>query len=101
MKMKWYHYLAAFAAGFFLTNTLPHLTQGVTGQSFPTPFSDPPGKGLSSPLVNVLWGCPNVLVGYLFWRVSGAHTKHGRAMLTLFIGVLTASVMLSFSFSNI
>ena len=96
--MKWYHYLAVFAAGFFLTNTIPHLTQGVTSNSFPTPFSNPPGKGLSSPLTNVLWACANLFIGYLLLRVSKLKSENKLAMAILFFGILTASIMLSFSF---
>jgi hypothetical protein len=96
--MKWYHYLAAFAAGFFFTNTVPHLVQGVTSNSFPTPFANPPGKGLSSPLINVLWACTNLFIGYILLRVSKLTTQSKIAMFILFLGIVTASIMLSFSF---
>ena len=99
--MKWYNYLAAFAAGFFLTNTIPHLVQGVTGNPFPTPFADPPGKGLSSPLVNVLWACTNLLIGYILFRISKLNAENKSALIVLFIGILTASIMLSFSFAKV
>lgn len=42
--MKWYNYIACFFAGLFLSNAIPHFVQGITGHSFPTPFSSPPGK---------------------------------------------------------
>ena len=54
--MNWYNYLACFFAGMFLANAVPHYVQGVSGDRFPSPFSKPPGKGLSSATVNVLWG---------------------------------------------
>ncbi len=63
--MKWYHYIACFFAGMFLANAVPHFVMGVTSVPFPTPFADPPGKGLSSPAINVLWGMFNLVVG---WR---------------------------------
>lgn len=47
--MKWYHYLLTFLAGFFLTNTLPHLVQGISGKNFPTLFSELSGKDFSPP----------------------------------------------------
>jgi hypothetical protein len=52
--MHWYTYVACFLAGCFLVNALPHFIKGITGEPFPTPFATPPGKGLSSPVVNVL-----------------------------------------------
>ncbi len=96
--MKWYHYLAIFAAGFFLTNTIPHLTQGVTSNSFPTPFANPPGKGNSSPLINVLWACTNLFIGYILLRLSKLTNQNKIGLFIFFIGILTASIMLSFSF---
>ena len=33
--------------------------------SVPSPFASPPGKGESSPTVNVLWGTFNLVIGYL------------------------------------
>lgn len=61
----WYFLLAYFFGGAFLVNAIPHFVQGVSGRSFPSPFSSPPGKGLSSPTVNVLWGTLNAVVGYI------------------------------------
>ncbi|HXW16918.1 MAG TPA: hypothetical protein VEJ39_01365, partial [Candidatus Acidoferrales bacterium] len=62
--MPWYDYLAYFFSGAFLVNAVPHFVSGVCGRSFPSPFSSPPGKGKSSPLVNVLWSSLNVASGY-------------------------------------
>jgi hypothetical protein len=28
-------------------------------------FAKPPGKGLSSPTINVLWGLLNLVIGYI------------------------------------
>jgi hypothetical protein len=63
--MHWYFYLAYFFGGAFLANAVPHFVNGVSGRPFPTPFASPPGRGLSSPKVNVLWGAFNLTVGYL------------------------------------
>ena len=62
--MRWYFYVAYFFGGAFLVNAVPHFVSGVSGRSFPSPFASPPGKGLSSPMVNVLWGTLNAVVGY-------------------------------------
>jgi hypothetical protein len=96
--MKWYHYLAVFFAGAFLGNVVPHLIHGVSGDSFPTPFSTPPGKGLSSPFINVLWALFNLLAGYILLAVSRISTKNKLAMFILFLGILAISVQLSFAF---
>ncbi len=98
--MKWYHYLAAFFAGAFLANVVPHYIHGVSGDPFPSPFANPPGKGLSSPFVNVLWGCINLLVGYILLKVSKTTMKNNIAMIILFLGILAMSIMLSFTFMD-
>ncbi|MFM0198140.1 hypothetical protein PQQ65_34335 [Paraburkholderia strydomiana] len=56
-------FVAIFFAGAFLCNAMPHLTAGLRGEVFPSPFSTPHGKGPSSPLVNLLWGMLNALTG--------------------------------------
>ena len=97
-KIKWYHYIAAFFAGFFLANAVPHFVHGVSGDAFPSPFANPPGKGLSSPLVNTLWACFNLLVGYVLLRASKTSSKHKLLLLVLFIGILASSIILTISF---
>jgi hypothetical protein len=59
------HFIANFFEGCFLCNCIPHLTSGLRGESFPTPFARPSGVGLSSPLVNFLWGTLNFMIGML------------------------------------
>ena len=98
--MKWYHYIAAFFAGVFLANVVPHFINGVSGNSFPTPFANPPGKGLSSPTVNVLWGCFNLLAGYILLRVSKTSTANKLSMLVLFLGIVAISIQLSIAFMD-
>jgi hypothetical protein len=62
--MLWYVYIAHFFAGAFLINAVPHLVNGLSGRSFPSPFASPPGVGDSPALVNVLWGFANLVIGY-------------------------------------
>jgi hypothetical protein len=57
------NYVALFLAGAFLCNCIPHLTAGLQGVPFPTPFARPRGVGNSSPLVNFLWGAFNIGAG--------------------------------------
>jgi hypothetical protein len=63
--MNWLHALSYFFGGLFLTNAVPHFVSGVTGKPFQSPFAKPPGKGLSSSTVNVLWGFANCVFAYL------------------------------------
>jgi hypothetical protein len=62
--MSWLILTSYFFGGAFLCNAIPHLVSGSMGRSFQSPFAKPPGKGLSSSTVNVLWGWLNVAVGY-------------------------------------
>ena len=57
--------VAYFFGGAFLTNAIPHVVAGMMGEPFQTPFAKPPGEGLSTSTVNILWGFFNLLVGYL------------------------------------
>lgn len=61
---QWLHAIAYFFGGMFFTNAVPHLVNGVSGRAFQSPFAKPPGKGLSSSTVNVLWAFFNLAVGY-------------------------------------
>ena len=98
--MKWYNYVACFFAGFFLANTVPHFVHGVSGDSFPTPFANPPGKGLSSPIVNTLWALFNLAVGYLLYRGGKISAERKLTILIFFAGIITTGVMLSYAFMD-
>jgi hypothetical protein len=92
--MHWYHYLSYFFGGAFLSNSLPHLINGVSGRSFQSPFAKPPGKGLSSSTVNVLWGFFNLAVAYLLVLRVGAFSLYDISqLLMLGAGFLLMSVM--------
>jgi len=65
LTMEWLHYASYFFGGAFLTNAVPHFVSGVMGRPFQSPFAKPPGEGLSSSTVNVLWGFLNLAVGYV------------------------------------
>jgi hypothetical protein len=99
--MHWYHYLSYFFGGAFLANSLPHLMNGVSGRSFQSPFAKPPGEGLSSPTVNVLWGLFNLAVAYLLVIRVGEFSLHDTIQVaTLGAGALVMSVMLAISFGR-
>jgi hypothetical protein len=94
--VQWYTYVAYFFGGVFLVNSIPHLTTGVSGQRLPTPFASPPGKGESSPTVNVLWGSVNLAAGYLLvCHVGEFHVRRIPDVLVLGAGGLLMAVMLS------
>jgi hypothetical protein len=63
--MPWLQLLSYFFGGIFLANAVPHVVSGVMGKPFQSPFAKPPGEGLSSSTVNVLWGFFNLVVGYV------------------------------------
>jgi hypothetical protein len=93
----WYDYIACFFAGMFLANAVPHFVHGVSGDPFPTPFAHPPGKGLSSSTVNVVWALFNLVVGYILFRVG--KVCHGiDALLVFFAGIAVISILMSVSF---
>ena len=99
--MKWYHFVACFFAGMFLANAVPHFVNGVMSGPFPSPFSSPPGKGLSSPTVNVLWGMFNLVVGYILARAGKTSNSNTWGIVLLFAGALAMGIMLSYSFVGI
>jgi len=94
------HYIASFFAGIFLANAVPHYVYGVCGDRFPTPFSKPPGKGLSSPTVNVLWALLNLAVGYILFRVGKVFNEDTLALIVFFIGVACISTISSANFAK-
>jgi hypothetical protein len=99
--MRWYHYVAYFFAGAFLANAVPHFVNGVSGHPFQSPFASPPGEGLSSATVNVLWGFFNLAVGYvLVCRVGSFELRQTKHVLILGLGVLLMAVMLARSFGR-
>jgi hypothetical protein len=95
-------YIAYFFGGAFLVNAVPHFVNGVSGRSFPTPFASPPGKGMSSPTVNVLWGTLNLAIGYLLvCRIGEFHIRDIPDVIVLGAGGLLMAVMLSRAFGRL
>lgn len=95
-------YVARFLAGVFLANGVPHYVSGILGRPFPSPFASPPGKGNSSPLVNVLWGAANVAAGYLLvYHVGYFEMSHTRELLATGAGGLLMSLQLARHFGAV
>jgi hypothetical protein len=92
--MEWTHYLSYFFGGAFLTNAVPHFVSGLMGRPFQSPFAKPPGEGLSSSTVNVLWGFLNLVVGYvLICRVGNFDLRSTDHIVALGLGVLVIGLM--------
>jgi hypothetical protein len=87
--MAWLHLVSYFFGGAFLSNAVPHFVAGVKGEPFQSPFAKPPGQGLSSSTVNVLWGFLNLIVGYvLICRVGDFDLRSTSDAVFLALGIL-------------
>jgi hypothetical protein len=98
--VPWYDYIACFFAGAFLANVVPHFVHGISGDRFPTPFAQPPGRGLSSPTVNVVWALFNLMLGYILFRVGKIATGDDAAMIVFFAGIAAISIPMSVRFAK-
>ncbi|APR34868.1 hypothetical protein [Paraburkholderia sp. SOS3] len=87
--MAWLHFVSWFLGGAFLTNAVPHYVSGLMGRPFQSPFAKPPGEGLSSSTVNLLWGFFNLIFGYLLvCRVGNFDLRDTSDVLALGLGSL-------------
>jgi hypothetical protein len=98
--VNWYDYIACFFAGSFLANVVPHFVHGISGDRFPTPFAHPPGKGLSSPTVNVFWALVNLIAGYVLFRVGKVSSGGDSAVVVFFLGGAALSTIASVRFAT-
>jgi hypothetical protein len=99
--MNWLHLVSYFFGGIFLANAVPHFVSGIMGRPFQSPFAKPPGEGLSSSTVNVLWGFFNAVAGYLLVvRVGDFDLRSISDILALAVGVLLLSVLMARHFGQ-
>ncbi len=92
--MEWLNDFAYFWGGAFLTNAIPHFVSGQMGHPFQSPFAKPPGQGLSSSTVNVLWGFFNIVVGYLLLvHVGNFDLRSIQHVFSAGLGVLLMSLV--------
>src|ERR1700736_5412117 len=98
--MTFADYIFCFFAGAILANVVPHFVHGISGDRFPTPFANPPGKGLSSPTLNVVWALFNLLIGYILFRLGKVSSGNLLALIVFFAGIVAISIMLSVRFSK-
>lgn len=91
--MNWLYFVSYFFGGMFLANAIPHVVSGTTGRAFQSPFAQPPGEGLSSSTLNIVWGFFNVAVGYfLVVRVGDFDLRSIPDILALGLGGLLISL---------
>jgi len=87
--MSWLPFVSYFFGGAFLANAIPHFVSGMMGRPFQSPFARPPGQGLSSSTVNVLWGFLNIVAGYvLVCRVGDFRLRDTSDVIAFGLGVL-------------
>jgi hypothetical protein len=91
--MHWRWLVSYFFGGAFTENAVPHFVSGVMGRPFQSPFAKPPGKGLSSSRINVVWGFVNIVVAYLLVVRVGAFDLHATPDVVAFsLGLLLTSI---------
>lgn len=91
--MPWLHLVSYFFGGVFVANAVPHAVSGMMGRAFQSPFAKPPGQGLSSSAVNVLWGFFNLAIGYLLvCRVGDFNPRDTADVIALGLGGLLISL---------
>ena len=99
--MEWLHDASYFLGGAFFTNAVPHFVSGVLGRPFQSPFAKPPGRGLSSSTVNVLWGFFNLTVGYvLICRVGNFDLRSTEQVIAMGLGILLTGMLMARSFGR-
>ena len=74
--MPWHNAAVFFLGGVFLANFSPHFIAGMSGVRFYTPFATPPFRGLSSPVVNVLYALFNLAMAYTLLVAVGSLELH-------------------------
>jgi hypothetical protein len=99
--MNWLDVVAYVFGGAFLTNAVPHVVAGTMGEPFQTPFAKPPGQGLSTSTVNILWGFFNLVVGYLLvCRVGDFGLRNTSDVAALGLGGLFIGLFLARRFGR-
>ena len=100
--MSWLQEVAYLFGGAFLANAVPHLVSGMIGRPFQSPFAKPPGRGLSSSTVNVLWGLANLVVAYLLLaRVGRFDVRDTGHAIAAAVGILVMSLVAARSFGKL
>lgn len=88
-------------AGALLCNCIPHLTSGLQGAPFPTPFAKPRGVGNSSPLVNFFWGSGNLVLGGAILSRSTLTLAPSLGLMAFLVGFLAMGSYLALHFGKV
>jgi hypothetical protein len=92
--MGWLPLISYFFGGAFLSNAIPHVASGSMGRPFQSPFAKPPGQGLSSSTVNMVWGILNLAVAYvLICRVGDFSLRSTADAASLGVGFLLIGLL--------
>jgi hypothetical protein len=92
--MQWLTLVSYFFGGAFLSNAIPHFASGSMGRAFQSPFAKPPGQGLSSATVNVVWGVLNLAIAYvLICRVGDFSLRSSSDAASLGVGFLLLGLL--------
>ncbi len=92
--MNWLWLVSYFFGGAFAANAVPHFAAGAMGRAFQSPFAKPPGEGLSSATVNVIWGFCNGVVAYVLVARVGAFDPRATSDIVAFgLGALVMSIL--------
>jgi hypothetical protein len=96
--MHWFTFPAYFFGGAFLANALPHLGNGISGRPFQSPFASPPGQGLSSSTVNVLWGFLTLVIAYM--RIGSFDLRNNLHVALAGAGMLPLAILMGRHFGQ-
>lgn len=95
------HHVAWFFGGAFLLNAVPHVVAGAMGRPFQSPFAAPPGQGLSSSVVNVLWGFFNLVAAWvLLVRVGSFDLRAPDHALAAALGAFALALLVARRFGR-
>ncbi|MGV3624122.1 MAG: hypothetical protein ACO1OB_25115 [Archangium sp.] len=95
MSTKLLHLLAWLFGAVFFTNAVPHFVAGVSGSPFQSPFATPPGQGLSSSTLNVVWGVTNLVIAWALLRVGSLELKKPVHFAPILVGTLLMGLFLA------
>jgi hypothetical protein len=95
------NFVALFFAGALLCNAIPHLSSGLQGTPFPTPFAKPRGIGNLPPIVNILWAFLNILVAAFLLGAYPATIGVNWGFAALVAGALSIGIYLSLHFGKV
>jgi len=82
-------------------NCIPHLSCGVSGTAFPTPFAKPRGVGNSPPWANFIWGASNLFAATLISIRRFPSVQIMPDLVALATGFLLAGIYLSLHFGRV